>query len=87
MMPHKISKAQYDQLPIWPKPSLRKYMGWLPARRLLDGEGTDADLDEVVKFCIKHGKNALARELLMPPDGTRPRRGLGRRKRKWPKSH
>ena len=66
-MPHKISRFQYDQLPrcFRMSPSRRPL---LAANRLLDGEGTDADLDEVVKFCIEHGHNALARELLQPPD-------------------
>ena len=72
-MPHKISKAQYDQLPSQQLTARMVALGWENCRwrtadRLLAGKGTDADLDEVVKDCIRCGHNALARELLMPPN-------------------
>jgi len=66
-MPHKISEAQFCML-------MEIDLGstgfrCLPgAYRLLDGEGTDTDLDEVAKWCIRQGHNALARELLLPPE-------------------
>jgi len=67
-MQHKISRDQYDQLASLPSPSLCEYFPWHGANRLLAGEGTDADLQEVVDRCIKHDHTALARELLLPPE-------------------
>ena len=67
-MPHKISKAQYDQLPEWDGPLSRRKYGWPAALRLLDGNGFPSDLVDVTSACIKNGQLTLARELLMPPD-------------------
>lgn len=65
-MTHKISQHQYN---ILPPGGLTPFLP--QARRLLAGEGTNADLAEIVNLCKKHGRHALARELLDPPPSTR----------------